>query len=250
MNKLALLILTFIPLLGFSECRTTINIQYKTNYGWSKNYTLQASYLTGEEMLNKFPYKQFDLGSVYVLIYWSSGGNSRIKLNQLTTVEASFDCYMLDNIGESSFYGYDQSNKFWKLKNSGTTNDVYLKSRKYGGYIPPYDVKDIDNTMSIIENKINRQRINQLSESLKLKTEFKEVLEKYDKKYESFKTFLETNLNGFLAQKHYLNKLEKEFSIAYIKTRLKDIKTSYQLINFISNLEDLIDEDFDRVIEI
>jgi hypothetical protein len=90
MNLLRIFIIATILLLSqtdlFASVRRYCKVKYQTEYGWSKEYTLEVEFATGQELnyrTNSFRYSSW---SNYVLIWFQNGGVAIIKLSSYLSV--------------------------------------------------------------------------------------------------------------------------------------------------------------------
>jgi hypothetical protein len=122
-NDMKIKILTVILTLIFSftfwsnteaKCRRVATVKYQQQYGWSKKYEVEVTFMTGMELnqaTNSFNYSVY---SVYAIIFWGEGQASVIKLTSylLCGYEVTCDC-----IGNSIYnlQGYDQDGDKWNI---------------------------------------------------------------------------------------------------------------------------------------
>lgn len=76
---LVLVIALLTPFVANAE-KISVCAKYRTNYGWSKNYAVEARVMKGSELnqaTSSFKYSSFD---TYVVIFWDRDEASLIKL--------------------------------------------------------------------------------------------------------------------------------------------------------------------------
>ena len=117
--KFLIAFLTFILIVTFwltseAKCRRVATVKYQQQYGWSKKYTVEATFMTGTELnhaTNTYNYSSY---SVYAIIFWDKGQATVIKLKSylLCGYDVTCDCI------ENSLYdlqGFDQDGDKWNI---------------------------------------------------------------------------------------------------------------------------------------
>ena len=117
--KLLTVLLTFIFSFTFwtnaeARCRRVATVKYQQQYGWSKKYTVEVTFMTGMELNQATSSYDYSSYSVYAIIFWGEGQATIIKLKSylLSGYEVTCDC--IDN----SIYdlqGYDQNRDKWNI---------------------------------------------------------------------------------------------------------------------------------------
>jgi hypothetical protein len=112
MKKILIIFLLAICFESNAKFIQTIELRYQTTQGWSKYYTVDATFMTGFELnraTNTYDYNSY---LTYCIVWWGSGQCSLIALDYVTCgYEASPTCL-------SYYYGLngkDQDNTKWDL---------------------------------------------------------------------------------------------------------------------------------------
>lgn len=118
-KNLLIVMLTFILSIAFwsnaeAKCRKVATVKYEQQYGWSKKYTVEVTFMLGAELnqaTNSFDYAS---SSVYAIIFWGEGKATVIKLKNFLLCGFKTTCDCIDN----SIYdlqGYDQDGDKWNI---------------------------------------------------------------------------------------------------------------------------------------
>lgn len=114
--KTLILITVFLSLGFFSDAKyvQTCKIKYKTNYEWSKYYTVEVNFLTGSELnsaTRTFNYQAF---SVYAVVFWGNDQASVVKISSILMCgnEVSKEC-IINSL--TNLKGEDQQGKNWEI---------------------------------------------------------------------------------------------------------------------------------------
>lgn len=122
MKKLQLLFFFFfffaLTIPSQAACRKVCSVCYATNYGWSKKYTVEVTFLTGSELNDATSSFKYSSYSVYAVIFWGEGKASVIKISNYLICGSEVDCSCIDTYG--SLKGSDQDGDDWKI----CTNDI------------------------------------------------------------------------------------------------------------------------------
>ena len=91
----SLLLLAFIFLanmMAFGEVRRICKVKYQTEDGWSKEYTVQVTFLTGRELNKATKSYDYDSYSNYCLIWFEQGEVAILEIRDyLLSVGEDFD---------------------------------------------------------------------------------------------------------------------------------------------------------------
>jgi hypothetical protein len=118
-TKLFILILTTVFSLTLSvnaeaKCRRVAIVKYQQQYGWSKKYEVEATFMTGYELNQATGTFDYDSYSVYSIIFWGEDQASVIKIKSYLLCGTEVTCNCIDN----SLYdlqGYDQDGDKWNI---------------------------------------------------------------------------------------------------------------------------------------
>ena len=85
MKKILPLILT-VSFFAFwtnadAKCIRTATVKYEQQYGWSKKYTVDVTFMTGYELNQATSSYDYAMYSNYAIIFWGEGQASVIKLS-------------------------------------------------------------------------------------------------------------------------------------------------------------------------
>jgi len=118
-SKIITIAMTFVFLFGFlaeveAKCRRVATVKYEQQYGWSKKYTVEVTFMTGYELNQATSSYDYSSYSVYAIIFWGEGQASVIKLKSYLLCGTEVTCDCIDN----SIYdlqGYDQDGDKWNI---------------------------------------------------------------------------------------------------------------------------------------
>jgi hypothetical protein len=92
----------------------TCQVKYYTQDGWSKYYSVDVNFLSGQELndaTNSFNYSSF---STYAVIFWGQSNASIIKISTFTGCGSVVNKSCITNIF-SDIKGYAQNGVEWKI---------------------------------------------------------------------------------------------------------------------------------------
>lgn len=97
-----------------AKYRRIAKVKYQADYGWSKIYTVEVTFLSGFELNSATKTFNYSSYSVYAVIFWGNNEASVIKLSTilLCGTEVTRDCIentLLD------LQGYDQVGDKWNI---------------------------------------------------------------------------------------------------------------------------------------
>lgn len=112
MKKLFTIILLAVCLNTNAKFRQIVEVKYQKQYGWSKYYTVEATFMTGYELNQATQTYDYTSYSTYCVIWWGQGQCTIIKLGYVSCgYEAQPSCisyyYDLD--------GKDQEGSKWHI---------------------------------------------------------------------------------------------------------------------------------------
>lgn len=97
-----------------AKCRRVATVKYQQQFGWSKKYTVEVTFMAGMELnqaTSSFDYSSY---SNYAIIFWGEGQATVIKLQSYLLCGYEVTCDCIDN----SIYdlqGYDQDGEKWNI---------------------------------------------------------------------------------------------------------------------------------------
>jgi hypothetical protein len=110
MKKIILALMLIISTTGNAKFRQIVNIKYQTDYGWSKYYNVEVTFMMGYELnmaTRSYDYSSYNM---YGVVFWRSGQATVIKLNYITCgYEATPRCIS----GYYQMDGTDQDGDNW-----------------------------------------------------------------------------------------------------------------------------------------
>ena len=118
-RKYILVFIVFSVLFSLSieteaKCRKDAKVKYQAEYGWSKLYTVEVTFMTGYELntaTNTFNYSAY---SVYAIIFWAQNEATVIKLNTFLLCGSEVTCDCIENM-LLDMQGYDQKGDKWNI---------------------------------------------------------------------------------------------------------------------------------------
>ena len=103
-----------ICIASYGKYVQTCQAKYKTEYGWSKKYTVDVTFMTGSELnmaTRTFKYNSF---SVYGIIFWDDDEATVIKLKNFTTCGTEVDKTCITSVF-GDLKGSDQDGDEWNI---------------------------------------------------------------------------------------------------------------------------------------
>ena len=94
-----------------AKCVEKSRVKYKTNTGWSKNYYVDVTFMSGSELntaTNSYKYA----GAGYAIIFWSQEQVTIIKLNMLHFA-GEMSCSFVNGLFDIK--GVDQDGDEWDI---------------------------------------------------------------------------------------------------------------------------------------
>lgn len=103
-----------IPTICHAKYRQTCDVQYMTENGWSKKYTVEVTFMTGFELNQATSTFNYSSYSVYAIIFWDREQASIIKLSTILICGTEADRSCVQNT-MGALKGYDQDEDEWKI---------------------------------------------------------------------------------------------------------------------------------------
>jgi len=101
-NKVLIAIALLISSYACASERSVVCAKYRTQYGWSKSYSVEATIAKGSELNQATSSLNYEAFSSYVVIFWKKDEVSLIKM----------DFPYLGPVGQS---GEDQEGRKWEV---------------------------------------------------------------------------------------------------------------------------------------
>ena len=116
MKRVILIILISICLFGISNAKHTkqCKVKYKVEYGWSKTYTVDVTFLTGSELNSATGTYNYSSYSVYAVIFWAQNEATVIKIRNILLCGMKVTQSCIDGI-IGDLQGYDQDDDYWNI---------------------------------------------------------------------------------------------------------------------------------------
>lgn len=109
-----ILLHTFSPFESQASCKRIATVKYQQEYGWSKKYTVEVTFLTGMELNQATETSNYRTSSVYAIIFWDQGQATVIRLTSTLLCGFEVDCDCIDN-AFLDLQGYDQDDDKWNI---------------------------------------------------------------------------------------------------------------------------------------
>jgi hypothetical protein len=97
-----------------AKCRREATVKYQQEYGWSKKYTVEVSFMTGLELVRATNSFDYDLYSVYAIIFWGRGQAAVIKIKNFLPCGGEVTCDCITS-SVTDLQGYDQDGDKWNI---------------------------------------------------------------------------------------------------------------------------------------
>lgn len=91
----------------------TCKVKYRANYGYSKYYTIDVTFLTGREINKATKSYDYDSYSKYAVIFWGENQASIIKIDNYLSCSNEFTRSCLPSY--QNITGEDQEGKKWEI---------------------------------------------------------------------------------------------------------------------------------------
>lgn len=116
MKRILICLCLLLAVTTFAEAkyRQVCIAQYQTQYGWSKKYEVEVTFMTGFELNQATGSMRYKSTAVYAIIFWGQGQASVIQLSNflLCGYEVDRAC-IVNSIGDLK--GTDQDGDEWKI---------------------------------------------------------------------------------------------------------------------------------------
>ncbi|MCH3884400.1 hypothetical protein [Tenacibaculum aquimarinum] len=153
----------FIFSYSYSQCNKEVNTQYYNNSEYSNSIKVSVTFGKGSEISNNYNYISFDQEALYCVIYGTEI-NYYVKLfvqNNNDNIYAT-SCSSINSIFNDGYIkGKDQEGRIWKIFKPYTQNNNSYNERpirKYNPVTSSINTEAIKNTLSSMQNKIDRNR--------------------------------------------------------------------------------------------
>lgn len=130
-------IITFLsltlPIDTSAAIRRLCKVQYQTEDGWSKEYTMEVEFATGSELnerTHSYKYKSF---KNYCLLWFSDGGVAIEEINEYVTTSSEFDHGAFKDL--FSYRQYIECSQINSDKDEAPKWKITAKT--YAGFIDP-----------------------------------------------------------------------------------------------------------------
>jgi len=114
MRYLLIAVIVLFSLVCEAKYTQTCNVSYLTEAGWSKNYEVEVTFMTGSELntaMNLFNYETFQ---VYAIVFWSKNLTTVI-VTQGSSVCGSETSKTCIKTSYSYMNGYDRDKRKWRI---------------------------------------------------------------------------------------------------------------------------------------
>lgn len=115
MKKFIIFIIFNLLICNISQARyiQTSNVKFKTNNGYSKYYTVDVTFYTGNELNNITKTYNYSAYDKYATIFWSQDQVSVIKITSYLTCSSEFNKSCISDF--NNMQGIDQNNVYWEI---------------------------------------------------------------------------------------------------------------------------------------
>jgi len=116
MKKIIILLILIIVSLQEiqAKCKRTAAVKTQQQYGWSKLYTVDVTFATGNELNKSTNSYNYDGWANYAVIFWSSEQVTIIKLSWFPACGLEINCECMRFIS-MDLQGTDQEGKKWNI---------------------------------------------------------------------------------------------------------------------------------------
>jgi len=112
-----ILIVAILLVSGFdasARCRRVAEVKYQQQYGWSRKYTVEVSFMSGYELNQVTSSFNYDGYAKYAIIFWQQNQATVIKLSSMLICGMEITCDCIENT-LMDLQGYDQDGDKWNL---------------------------------------------------------------------------------------------------------------------------------------
>jgi hypothetical protein len=97
-----------------AKCVRVADVKYQQQYGWSKMYRVEVSFMSGMELNSATSTYNYSSYSNYAIIFWAEGQATVIKLSSIIMCGYTVTCSCIDNL-IMDLQGYDQDGDKWNI---------------------------------------------------------------------------------------------------------------------------------------
>lgn len=116
LRRIILFLLLTIICFGVSsaKCVRVADVKYQQQYGWSKLYRVEVSFMAGTELNSATGSFNYSSYSNYAIIFWAEGQATVIKLSSIMMCGYEVTCSCINNT-IMDLQGYDQDGDKWNI---------------------------------------------------------------------------------------------------------------------------------------
>jgi hypothetical protein len=107
-------LLLFFTSIADAKCRIPAKVKYEKEYGWSKTYNVEVTFMTGYELNTATSSYKYSSSSTYAIIFWGEGQATVIKLTSILYCGREVDCRCVQG-RVSDMQGHDQDGDKWNI---------------------------------------------------------------------------------------------------------------------------------------
>lgn len=114
MKTTLLLLLLLVSQISYAKYTQTCVVGYETESGWSKQYNVEVTFLSGSELNDATGSWKYSAFSNYAVIFWAQGEASVIKISTFLGCSTTVDKSCVTSTF-SDIKGEDQDGDKWKI---------------------------------------------------------------------------------------------------------------------------------------
>ena len=116
MRKSLLIIVLCFSFTGIVNAKyvQTCKVKYQKKYGWSDYYTVQVTFMSGNELNKATKTFNYDAFSTYGIIFWDNDEASVIKISSFTGCGMEVSQRCIENV-VLNLEGKDQEKRNWEI---------------------------------------------------------------------------------------------------------------------------------------
>ncbi len=120
MKKIFLVLIALVLTLSFTEAKyvQSCKVKYKSNYEWSQYYNVDVTFMTGYELNTETQTYNYDMYSVYGIVFWGDGKATIIKISTYLACGSEVMKSCIDN-QISNLQGEAQDGRDWEICTTG-----------------------------------------------------------------------------------------------------------------------------------
>ncbi len=108
-------VFSFCLLMGtYAECTKAATVKYMQQDGWSRTYRVDVSFMTGYELIQATNTMNYNVNSVYAIIFWGQSQASVIELSSLLLCGSEVSCSCINSV-IYDLQGKDQDGDKWNI---------------------------------------------------------------------------------------------------------------------------------------